>query len=99
MCKESPNIGRELTLEEEILNLDIDKTTKDRILYKLSNLLEDLKSQDRYLTNCHRRIDELERAIVETTVTAAKNLDCLREEREDEIRRCIEDRRYAQYRW
>ena len=56
---------REMTIKEEIIALDIDKTTKKRILDKIEWAENKSKENDKYLMNCHREIGRLERAIIE----------------------------------
>ncbi len=56
---------REMTIREEIMELDIDEITKKRILDKVEWAENKSKENDNYLMNCHREIRRLERAIIE----------------------------------
>ncbi len=56
---------RELTFEEEVRALEIDETTKERIIAKAMRILEENHLQGEYLFNCHCEIDRLKGAIVE----------------------------------
>lgn len=71
---------RELTLEEEIKVLDIDEITKERLLKKCYEYDKFSDNQAKYLTRCHYRIDELERALIEQACDFGTRLYNLRRE-------------------
>ena len=50
---------REMTISEEITNLDINENVKERILGKVRRLEKEYGNQEEYLLNCHCEIDRL----------------------------------------
>lgn len=75
---------REMTLEEEIKDLEIDKNVKERLLGKYRRLEEGCKAQEEYLFNCHCEIDRLNRAVI----SQAKMIGNLEEEIRNRGIRC-----------
>lgn len=76
---------REKTLAEEIAELDIDETVKERILGKVFKLEKEVSNQQDYLFNCHCEIDQLTCAVVEQ----AKMLGKLAYENRNMSIRCL----------
>lgn len=68
---------REMTISEEIMELDIEENIKNRILGKVHSLEREISKQDDYLFNCHCEIDRLKGAIVEQ----AKMINTLAEDK------------------
>lgn len=66
---------REITLLEEIENLPIEESVKDRIHQKAMRLYEENKEMNQYLCRCHNRIHWLEKACTELAVLVAKQKD------------------------
>lgn len=58
-------ICRESTLIEEINELQIDASTKERIIRKAEKIIDENNKQRDYLFNCHHEIDILKIAVTE----------------------------------
>lgn len=70
---------RELYLDEYIRELDIDKNLKKRMLELYERLYSESADKDKYLNNCHMRIAELEKTIVELSTELGRAKSFIRE--------------------
>lgn len=75
---------REMTISEEITELDIAENVKERILGKVRRLEKEYGNQEEYLFNCHCEIDRLKGAIVEQ----AKMIGILAEDKKNMAIHC-----------
>lgn len=69
---------REKYLDEYIADLDIDENVKKRMLDLCNKQNAEIEGRDKYLKNCHARIDELEMAVSELGVELAKAKNFIR---------------------
>lgn len=72
---------REKYLDEYIADLDIEPNVKKRMLDLYHSEAKERAQLNEYLYNCHKRIDELEKAIVELSVDLSTAKRFIREQR------------------
>lgn len=69
---------REKYLNEYIADLDIDENVKKRMLDLCDKANNEISERDRYLKNCHMRIEELEMVVSELGIELAKAKNFIR---------------------
>lgn len=72
---------REKYLDEYISELEIDKNLKKRMIELCHRTEEENIQKDKYLQNCHKRIDELEQTVIELSTELAKAKRFMREQK------------------
>lgn len=83
MCTSNSKQMREMTLVEEIMHLPIDANIKDRIIHKIKMHDEREAEMNRFLENCHKKIDRLETTIKELLLIYAKDYTGVRRMNDD----------------
>ena len=70
---------REMYLDEYIKSLEIDENLKERMLDLYNQDKERSEKVGNYLHNCHKRIDELEKTVIELSTELGKEKRFIRE--------------------